>query len=228
MKLLAIETATEACSAALFVDGRTTSRFVVAEQRHTRLILPMCDELLREAGMKVSALDAVAFGRGPGSFTGVRIAAGVVQGMAFAHDLPVVPVSTLAILAQEAMTETQQSNVLVALDARMSEVYWGIYQRDDQGLAQCVGEERVISPHQITVPTRGGWYGVGSGWRVYAHELAERVGDSLSATDGDALPKANFMIPLAQNAYARHQVVSAEQALPVYLRDRVARKKNAR
>ncbi len=228
MNLLAIETATDACSAALFVDGQTTSRFVVAEQRHTHLILPMCDELINEAGIKVSALDAVAFGRGPGSFTGVRIAAGVAQGMAFAHELPVVPVSTLAVLAQEAITEHHRSNVLVALDARMNEVYWGIYQRDDQGLAECVGEECVTSPHQITVPTRGGWFGVGSGWRAHAYDLAERVGDSLAAVDGDALPKARYIIPLALNAYFRHQVVSAERALPVYLRDRVARKKNVR
>jgi tRNA threonylcarbamoyladenosine biosynthesis protein TsaB len=225
MNVLAIETATEACSAALFLDGRTTSRFVVGEQRHTHLILPMCDELIREAGIALSALDAVAFGRGPGSFTGVRISAGVAQGIAFAHDLPVVPVSTLAVLAQEAMTELEQSNILVALDARMNEVYWGIYQRDERGLAQCMVEECVIAPHRINLPTRGGWYGVGSGWRVYAHELTQRVGNSLSAADGNALPKAKFMIPLALNACAGHQVVSAEQALPVYLRDWVARKK---
>jgi tRNA threonylcarbamoyladenosine biosynthesis protein TsaB len=221
MNVLAIETATEACSAALFFDGRTNSRFVVGGQRHTHLILPMCDELIREAGIALSALDAVAFGRGPGSFTGVRIAAGVAQGIAFAHDLPVVPVSTLAVLAQEAMTELEQSNILVALDARMNEVYWGIYLRDERGLAQCMGEESVISPHRINPPTHVGWYGVGSGWRVYAHELTLRVGNSLSAADGNTLPKAKFMIPLALNAYAGHQIVSAERALPVYLRDRV-------
>jgi tRNA threonylcarbamoyladenosine biosynthesis protein TsaB len=223
MKLLAIETATEACSAALSVDGDVLGRYEFAKQRHTELILPMCNELLEEAGVTLSQLDAVAFGRGPGSFTGVRIATGVIQGIAFAKDLPVVAVSTLAVLAQEAIETEKKTNILAAIDARMKEVYWGVYVRDESGLAHLLEEERVIKPQIIAVPSSTQWYGVGSGWKAYSDTLVRRLGACLEGYDGELLPNARFLIPLALAAYSRGEIVSAEQALPVYLRDNVAK-----
>lgn len=228
MKLLAIETATEACSAALCMGDEILSRYEFARQRHTELILPMCDALLEEAGVTLAQLDAVAFGRGPGSFTGVRIAAGVIQGIAFATDLPVVAVSSLAVLAQASIEAEQKKRILAAIDARMGEVYWGLYARDECGLARSVEAERVIKPQLITAPAGKQWYGVGSGWKAYSATLVARVGACLEGYDGASLPSARFIIPLAQAAYAKGEVVSAEQALPVYLRDNVVTKNPSR
>ncbi len=225
MKLLAIETATEACSAALLVDDEMRRRYAVAPQQHTELILPMCDALIREAGIQVSQLDAVAFGRGPGSFTGVRIAAGVAQGIAFAWDLPVVPVSTLAVMAQEVIQESRRARILSAIDARMQEVYWGVYQSDTNGLAVCVGEEQVVKPQSIPQLSESNWYGVGSGWKVYRETLTQTVGaNRLAGYDGELLPKAQFVIPLARSDFSMGRTVAAEQALPIYLRNNVAKK----
>lgn len=224
LKLLAIETATEACSAALSIEGEILSRFEVAPQRHGELILPMCDALINEAGIELSQLDAIAFGRGPGSFTGVRIATGVVQGIAFAKDLPVIPISTLALLAQAAIDTTQKKNILPAIDARMNEVYWGGYTRDENGLAKRLGEERVLRTERIPMPSGSGWFGVGSAWKTYAKVLTEKLGDRLIGYNGDLLPHARFLVPLAADAFKKDKTVSAEQALPVYLRDKVAEK----
>jgi tRNA threonylcarbamoyladenosine biosynthesis protein TsaB len=221
MKLLAIDTATEACSAALAIEGDILACFEIAPRRHTQLILPMCERLLAQAGITLSQLDTLAFGRGPGSFTGVRIAAAVIQGMAFAYDLPVAPVSTLAALAQEVLAASTESKVLAAIDARMNEVYWGYYTRSPDGLAYVQGIEGVARPAQLPILT-GTWYGVGSGWCVYADAMMGRFGAYLSRYDGGLLPKARYLIPLAMAAYHRADTVSAEQALPVYLRDNVA------
>jgi tRNA threonylcarbamoyladenosine biosynthesis protein TsaB len=225
MRLLAIETATEACSAALGVGGEILSRFELAARRHTELILPMCETLLRQAGIALADLDAVAFGCGPGSFTGLRIAAGVAQGIAFARDLPVVPVSTLAVLAQGAMARHGATHVLAAIDARMEEVYWAQYVRDSQGLARLQGAQQLLRPGSITPPARGLWYGAGSGWQAYGGELAAGLGGRLRGCDPGALPDARDLIPLAEQRYREGAAVAAEAALPVYLRDRVARKR---
>ncbi len=227
MKLLAIETATEACSAALLIGGELRMRYEFAPRRHTELILPMCDSLLREAGIQASQLDAIAFGRGPGSFTGVRIAAGVAQGIAFAWDLPVVPVSTLAILAQEAILQISAPLILSAIDARMQEVYWGIYRRGTNGLVTSVIDESVIQPQAVFPPVEGRYYGVGSGWKTYREALSQNNSVNLTGYDGDLLPKARFVIPLAEFAYTMGHVVAAEDALPVYLRNEVVKKRGA-
>ncbi len=224
MKLLAVETATEGCSAALAIDGEIVTRFEIAPRRHAELILPMCESLLVQAEIKLSQLDAIAFGRGPGSFTGVRIAAGIAQGLAFGLDLPVVPVSTLAALAQEIMTEVGKKNVLAALDARMGEIYWGCYRRDEQGSAQLIGAEHVSKVEDVTVPADHTWYGAGSGWGVYGEMLAQRLIASLEGYDGDRLPRAEYIARLAKTAFARGLSVAAEQAQPVYLRNKVAKK----
>ncbi|MFZ4702392.1 MAG: tRNA (adenosine(37)-N6)-threonylcarbamoyltransferase complex dimerization subunit type 1 TsaB, partial [Candidatus Methylumidiphilus sp.] len=143
MKLLSLETSTEACSAALYLDGEITERYQLAPQQHNKLILPMIQSLLAEADLKLHQLDALAFGRGPGSFTGVRIAAGIVQGLAFGADLPVAPVSTLAAMAQEVFAESDSQYALPCIDARMGEVYWGVYRRGNDGMAKLSGSEVV-------------------------------------------------------------------------------------
>ena len=174
MKLLAIETATEACSAALYLDGEVHPRFVLAPQRHAELILDMMDGLLAAAGIGLRDLNALAFGRGPGSFTGVRIAAGVIQGVAFGADLPVVPVSTLAALAQGAVRQTGHERILAGVDARMGEVYWGVYQADADGIVVLQGKEMVGPVDVLSVPPRGTWFGCGSAWGHYAELLGGR------------------------------------------------------
>lgn len=225
MKLLAIETATEACSAALSIDGEIHERFQIAPRAHTELILPMVDELMVEAGIGISQVDAMAFGRGPGAFTGVRIAVGVTQGIAFGADLPVVPISTLAALAQS----QDSDRVLAALDARMDEVYWGAYQRNSAGLMELLGEECVSPPTEVPLPESEGWFGVGAGWLAYETVLSERCANQLVTTgdvfDGTALPRAREVAMLGVAGFDAGLAVSAEQAMPVYLRDKVTWKK---
>jgi tRNA threonylcarbamoyladenosine biosynthesis protein TsaB len=217
LKLLALDTSTEACSAALWLDGEVCERFALGRE-HAGRILPMIEELLAEAGIKLGALDAFAFGRGPGSFTGLRIAAGVVQGLAFGADRPVVPVSTLAALARG----TDAALVLAALDARMHQVYWGAYRRNAEDLMEPVGAERVIAPEQAPLPPGAGWIGAGSGWDRYAEALQARLGSSLAGWRGECYPHARDVAALGAAAFRAGQAVSAEQAIPVYLRDEVA------
>lgn len=221
MRLLAIETAAENCSAALLVDGEVVVRCVVEPRGHARLILPMADELLAGAGLALADLDALAFGRGPGSFTGVRIAAGVVQGAALAADLPVVPVSTLAALAQQCADLHGSDRVAAALDARMGEVYWGAFVRGDDGLVVAAGAESVCPPEAVTLPEGGGWYGAGSGYAAHGAALSARLGAALGPIDGALLPRAEEVVRLAARDFAAGLAVAAELAQPVYLRDRV-------
>ena len=224
MKLLALETATDACSAALWIDGEVRTRHRIAPREHARLILPMCDALLSEAGLGPAQLDCIAFGRGPGSFTGVRIACAASQGMAFALDLPVVPVSSLATLAQGAIEEADAQHVLAALDARMGELYFGAYERGLQGLAEPVAAERLTAPTQaLSGLADRRWYAAGDGWNRMDESLRSQL--SLLAIDAARLPHARHVAVLAQVMFLGGQAVSAEQALPVYLRDEVAEKR---
>lgn len=223
MKLLAIETATEACSVALYLDGEVQEDFRIAPREHASLVLGMADHLLAEAGLKIGQLDAVAFGRGPGAFTGVRIATSVVQGMAFAADLPVVPVSTLAALAQGGLREYGWQRAAAAIDARMNEVYWAAYE-SAEGLMQPLQEERVCPPGAVPLLDGDGWYGIGSGWLTYADELSQRQGPAMSEIQGDYYPHAQDVAVLAAEAASHGLTVSAEQALPIYLRDQVVQK----
>jgi tRNA threonylcarbamoyladenosine biosynthesis protein TsaB len=216
--ILALETATEACSAALLVDGAIRERFEVAPRGHSQLILPMVEDLLAEAAISLGRVDALAFGRGPGAFTGVRIAVGVAQGIAFGADLPVVPVSTLAALAQG----VDAAKVLVAMDARMNEVYWGAYERNPEGLMVVSGEECVAPPQAVPLPATADWFGAGSGWGAYESALADHCGRWLRGWDASALPHAGAVAQLGAAGLATGQTVAAEQALPVYLRDQVA------
>ena len=227
MKLLAIETATDACSAALWVDEEILSRFEIAPREHARLILPMVDSLLEEAGFSIGQVDAIAFSRGPGAFTGLRIAAGVTQGIALAAELPVVPVSTLAAMAQQVMDERAISHILPSLDARMSEVYWAAYVRDAAGYAELMGTEVVTAPQAVPLPEAAQWFGVGSGWRTYSEVLARRLGSRVTGHDSELVPHAREVARLGARDFSDGHAVSAEQAQPVYLRDKVAEKPKA-
>jgi tRNA threonylcarbamoyladenosine biosynthesis protein TsaB len=223
-KILALDTATEACSVALSIDGEVVEDYRVAPREHARLLLGVVEDLLRSAGMGLAQMDAIGFGRGPGSFTGVRIAVSVAQGLAFGAGLPVLPVSDLAAMAEQAVTLLGHRRVLAAIDARMGEVYWGAYEADRERGVVLLGEERVMAPAEVPLPAGGGWYGVGSAWGSHADELAERLGSSLAGSDAGFLPRASAVARLAAIAFKRGEALPAEQAMPVYLRDQVAKR----
>ncbi len=224
MNLLAIDTATEACSAAILLGDRLFERYEHAPREHNRLILPMIEGLLEESGLDAGDLDAVAFGCGPGSFTGVRIAAGVTQGIALGLDLPVVPVSTLAALSLDAMDSGRVDLAYACIDARMNEVYWGVYVRDPECGVRLMGEEIVKSASDVQGLLGGLGVGTGSGWTTYRDVLIERVGEGLINILPDRFPRAGAIAQLAAPVFERRGGLSVEQALPVYLRDNVARK----
>lgn len=223
MKLLALDTSTEACSVALWLDGDARERFELGSQ-HSERILPMVDALLAEAGLRLSQLDTLAFGRGPGSFTGLRIGAGVAQGLAFGADLPVVPVSSLAALAQGQVAD----KVLAALDARMRQVYWGVYVRNLQGLMTLQGTEQVLAPEQIPLPSGAGWIGAGPGWDACSAALQTGLGACLAAWQPRQFPHARDLAVLGAAAFRAGATVPAEQAIPLYIRDDVAVKSVSR
>jgi tRNA threonylcarbamoyladenosine biosynthesis protein TsaB len=224
VRILAIDTSTDACSCALLAGGELTWRHEVAPRRHAEILLPMIDELLRTAACPLRDLDAIAFGRGPGSFTGVRIAAGVTQGLALGASVPVVGISSLQTLAQGALRERGARRVLVALDARMGEVYWARFALDERGgMLACI-DESVGPPAEVRVPAGSGpWWGSGSGFAAYARELRAAIAAELAETEPLRLPHAADTIALARPLVERGEVVDAARALPVYLRDRVTR-----
>ncbi|MBW3691080.1 tRNA (adenosine(37)-N6)-threonylcarbamoyltransferase complex dimerization subunit type 1 TsaB [Aeromonas dhakensis] len=225
MKILAVDTATEACSAALLVGEKVFSRWEEAPRDHTRKILPMVQAVLDEAGVTLDELDAIAFGRGPGSFTGVRIGIGVAQGLALGAGVPLIGISTLAAMAQGAHRLDGAERVLTAIDARMDEVYFGHYELID-GRIQLVGEEVVSGPAAL-VASRGMLPGsfarVGTGFETYGETLAA-LADELVASQV-RFPAAEDMLPLARSAWLAGEAVAVEQATPVYLRDKVTWKK---
>jgi tRNA threonylcarbamoyladenosine biosynthesis protein TsaB len=218
MKLLAFETATEACSVAVWIDGEVHERFELAPRRHAELALPWAEALLADAGIARAQLDAIAVGRGPGAFTGVRLAIALAQGIALALDRPVVPVSTLAVLAMHA----PPGQVLAAIDARMGEVYAGTFIADGQGVA-ATGAESVASPGAVVLAgDDDGWHGVGTGFAAAGGALRESLGPRLVSVDAAALPRAAHLARLAAAAFARGEAVAAGQLEPAYLRDTVA------
>lgn len=222
MRLIALETASEQCSAALYLDGEIHCVRERAARRHGELILGQIEHLLREADVPRSSLDGVAVGRGPGAFTGVRLGLGVAQGIAFALDRPVVPVSTLQALAQQALREDRRpAAVLAALDARMGEVYWSLCPV--QGERVGLGPEQVAAPESLVVAWPvGERYGLGSAFATFP-DLAAAQGLASEAVDADALPDAQEVALLAVDAWERGEAVAPEDAQPVYVRDDVAR-----
>lgn len=222
MKVLAVDTATEACSAALYIDGEIEERFEIAPREHTKLLLPMVDSLMAEAGLRPQQLDAIAFGCGPGSFTGVRISTGVMQGIAYGAEIPVVPVSTLAAISQACLQKTTHNTIFTAVDARMDEIYWAVYQRDAEGNAQLLGQEKVQPAAEVDALNLTG-YGIGSGWQRYQQVLTDRLGEQLTGFDADYLPHAAQIALLGVVGVQCGKTVPVEQAMPVYLRNKVAK-----
>jgi tRNA threonylcarbamoyladenosine biosynthesis protein TsaB len=216
MKLLALETATEACSVALWIDGEVTERYEIAPRRHTDLALPWAEALLAAAGVRKSQLDAIACGRGPGAFTGVRLAVALTQGLGLALERPVLGISTLAALANAA-TPLPGTRVLAAIDARMGEIYVGSYERLADGV-RALAPERLVRPQEFAID--GQWLGVGTGFDAENGALRGRV--TLAGLDAAALPRAAAIARLAAAAFARGEAIAPERLEPAYLRDKVA------
>jgi tRNA threonylcarbamoyladenosine biosynthesis protein TsaB len=224
VKLLALDTATEVCSAALWLDGLISTREQIRPRGHGELILPMIEQLLQEAGVPLGELDAIAFGRGPGAFTGVRLAVSIAQGLGFSVGVPLIAISDLRAIAAQAMLQQPQGvdRVLVCQDARMEEVYWGCYQRS-QYLCSAVADEAVSPPARVMLPSA--WagapvWGAGSGFAAYPVGLSGCVGQ-LTEVFAHLRPRAREIAALA--AMDGHTAaIAPEQAQPVYLRDTVA------
>lgn len=227
MNYIALDASTEACSVALQVGDKITSRYDLCPQSHSLQLLPMVDELLNEAGITIQDLDGLIFGRGPGSFTGVRIGVGVAQGLAFSANIPVFGVSSLQAMAQIAFDKYQQSHVICAIDARMSEVYNGYYVVDKNNIMQVQGNEAVTAPEllarELACVTEKPAYGVGTGWDAYSEHLAP-----LKCNQGSPevlFPTAEAMLTIGRVALEEGKGVSAEEAQPTYVRDTVSWKK---
>jgi tRNA threonylcarbamoyladenosine biosynthesis protein TsaB len=239
MKLLALDTATEACSAAVYIDGAVHARFEVVGREHTQRLIPVVAAALADTGLGYAQLDGLVCGVGPGSFAGVRIGVAFAKGVALAHELPVVGVSSLALLARQAPLAPGDA-VLVAIDARMGEVYEQCFALDSLGLPTPLSTAAVRPPGAVTVPARvtGRWWGIGTGWGSYEPVLRERLGQlpghppgqpprqlpgqPLGALDGTALPRAEHAFDLALSDFLAGRAPGAELLQPVYLRNQVA------
>ena len=226
MRILAIDTATEACSVALQDAEATYAQFELCPREHTQRILPMVQDVLTSAQTTLSDIDVLAYGRGPGSFTGVRIGIGIAQGLALGADLPMVGISTLATMAQGAWRRTGATRVLAAIDARMGEVYWAEYVRDEAGNWQGESTEAVLKPEAVAerlAALSGEWTTVGTGWQAWP-DMA--LNSAVVIQDGQTtLPEAEDMLLLAQQAFSAGNGVAVEASEPVYLRNEVTWKK---
>jgi tRNA threonylcarbamoyladenosine biosynthesis protein TsaB len=223
MKLLALDSATEACSAALLHEGGLIERYELLGRGHAERLLPMVDELLTEAGIGLAALDVIAFGRGPGSFTGLRIAAGITQGLAAGAQLPVLPVSDLAAVASAAARLSGKDRILVCMDARMGQVYWAAFDCRT-AKPHALTEEAVAAPAEVVPPGGTNWFGAGHGFAAYP-ALAANLGARLAGTAPELLPRASDIARLAAVDFAAGRGLPAAQALPVYLRNEVVHRR---
>ncbi|MDR2874888.1 MAG: tRNA (adenosine(37)-N6)-threonylcarbamoyltransferase complex dimerization subunit type 1 TsaB [Methylobacillus sp.] len=217
MKLLALDTSTEYLSLCLWQDGAALSRDLHAGQSHSQRVLPLVGELLAEAGLSLKQLDGIAFGAGPGSFTGLRIACGVTQGLAFGAHLPVVGVSTLLALAHASV----KPRVVACLDARMGEVYHAAYARDG-ATWRVVCEPNLCKPENAPPIAGTDWFGTGSGWIAHDDALHERYAGQISDSDPETFPHARDIAALAAAEFAAGRGVSAAEAAPIYIRNKVA------
>ncbi|MGH8728637.1 MAG: tRNA (adenosine(37)-N6)-threonylcarbamoyltransferase complex dimerization subunit type 1 TsaB [Burkholderiales bacterium] len=223
MKVLAFDTSTELCSCALLSGDEIEYREKQAGQSHSEVLLPMIDSLLTDAGLRLASLDAIAFGCGPGSFTGLRIACGVAQGLALGANLPVVAITSLLALA-----EGQKARRVVAcVDARMREIYHAAYEREEDEW-KCVSPPALCCPDDAPLLAGHGWSGCGSGFKAHGDVLSRRYAGKLAAIDSEALPRAGEIVRLAARRFARGEVTDAADAAPLYLRDKVALKAGER
>lgn len=222
MKILALDTSASACSVALLIDDEIHLLHEIDPMQQAKRVLPMVQELITAHGVGLTDLDALAFGCGPGSFTGVRIAASVMQGFSFASGVPLIKISSLAAVGQAAYTDLGWKKLLVGIDARISEVYWGIYQVDDSGLVKLSGQEKVCAPQAISIPDGNDWYAVGSAWGEYKEKLLATLPFTPLNIDATQLPVASAIALLAKDKFLRNEFTMAEDAMPIYLRDNVA------
>ena len=223
MRVLALDTSTEYLSLALLIDGETLVRETHAVQRHSELTLPMLDVLLAEAGVSLGSLDGLAFGQGPGSFTGIRVACGIAQGLAFGADLPVVGIPTLLALA----AQSEQPRVIACLDARMSQVYHAVYQRSGDDWIE-IHAPGLYSTAVVPVVDGSDWLGIGSGFKVAEGALRQHYAANLSVVLDERYPHAREIVRLGAQRLAKNQGVPAWEAAPLYIRDKVALKMSER
>jgi tRNA threonylcarbamoyladenosine biosynthesis protein TsaB len=223
MKLLAIETSSTACSVAMQFEDVISERHVVEPKAHTRVLMPMITGLLDEKRLKVADLDALVLGNGPGSFIGMRIGASVAQGLAFAAGLKIVPVSSLAAVAAEVMHEEDAQQVAVAQDARMNEVYLGCFQRSASGLPVAIAAESIVAIARIELLQSDGanWTAAGAGWQQYP-ELLSLNEQSIAAPSPRQLPRARFLLGLANEMIDAGEDIEPDLLQPAYLREQVA------
>lgn len=219
MRVLALDTSSEYCSVALWQDGAVTQRAELVGQKHSELLMAMLDALLRDSGLAIKDVDGLAFGKGPGSFTGVRIACGVAQGLALGAALPVAGVCTLQAVAEA----SGMSRVIAALDARMGELYLAAYEKRD-GVWFAVAEPCLCKPGEAPDLPGAGWFGAGSGFAAHGAVLQARYGGQLQGVDGSIVPQAGAIATLAAAQFALGAGADAALALPLYLRDKVALK----
>lgn len=223
MKILALETSTEACSVALLCGHEILEHFEIAPRQHAAMLLPMVDRLIKQAGLQLKQLDALALGYGPGSFMGVRLAVSTAQGLAMGAQLPVVPVSSLQALAQRAWQQQAMSHIAPAWDARMGEIYWGAYE-ERQGIMQPLQPDQLSAPPAIQLPGQAAWKLVGNAWQVYRADLPEVLQQDIELLH----PNAAAVATLAAHYFALGQALPPERIEPKYLRQRVAFKPGQR
>lgn len=227
MKILALDTSTEYCSVALLRDSEILNQEILAEQRHSELILPMVRRTLDEAGLTLRQLDGIAFGSGPGSFTGLRIACGVTQGLALGADLPVIGVCTLEALAQDAGEKRTVVGVIAALDARMSEIYHAAYKRTADGWLP-VSEPALCLPHNAPLVSGDDWTGCGSGFDMYGEILRGRYHGCIGHVISGLRPNARAIAQLAAAEFRKGLGIDPADAAPLYIRNKVALKEKER
>jgi tRNA threonylcarbamoyladenosine biosynthesis protein TsaB len=220
MQILAFDASTELCAVALHSGNAWRERVERAGQRHSDLLLPMIDAMLAEAGVRLAALEAIAFGAGPGSFTGLRIACGVAQGLALGSGIPLLGISTLEAIAEAAWQRDSTERVIAALDARMHEVYVAAYEREGRVWRTCM-EPAVVKPHLVEPPDGSDWIGAGNAFPAYP-ALCERLQGRLAGWSGDVAPTARAIATLAMPRIRAGLGVAAEDAAPLYVRHRIA------
>ena len=224
MNILALDSCSEMCSTALLHNGKRYEHRELTQRGHSDLVLGMMDGLFEQSASMLADVDVLAFGRGPGSFTGVRVGVSVAQGIAFARDIPVVAISSLAAIAKKAADEIGAEYIAVAMDARMGEIYCAHYHYDGD-VIHLLNHERVCDPAEFMPFNQRDCVGVGTAWRVYKTPLQANFGDLVVQVEPDYYPEACNVIKLAEIEVLAGNLVNAAEALPVYLRDNVAKKK---
>ena len=218
MRLLGFDTSTEACAVGVLADGRCYSRVELTPRRHTECVLPWSGQLLAEAGLKKSQLDAIAVGIGPGAFTGVRLAVSLAQGLALGLDIPVLGVSTLACIAQSC---AHDGPIAVLMDARMGECYVGFFQKQG-GIVNALAPEQLLAPETVCLPFPAEWMGLGSGFASYAERLSADLLGQMACIDSSVLPQAVALLEIAGHDFTAGLARAPELIEPAYLRDKVA------